>query len=43
MMEREKAQELMRSLAREYANSQTKHVTLLYFAFVQMRDTVIDV
>jgi hypothetical protein len=31
MMEREKAQELMRSLAREYANSQTKHVTLLCF------------
>jgi uncharacterized protein YeaO (DUF488 family) len=31
MMEHEKAQELMRSLAREYANSQTKHVTLLCF------------
>jgi len=31
MMEREKAQELMRSLAKEYANSDTKHVTLLCF------------
>jgi hypothetical protein len=31
MMEGEKAQELMRSLAREYANSQTKHVILLCF------------
>jgi uncharacterized protein YeaO (DUF488 family) len=31
MMERKKGQELMRSLAREYANSQTKHVTLLCF------------
>ena len=31
MMERKKAQELMRSLAKEYANSDTKHVTLLCF------------
>ncbi|MDF2767319.1 MAG: hypothetical protein K0S91_154 [Nitrososphaeraceae archaeon] len=31
MMEHKKAQELMRSLAREYANSETKHVTLLCF------------
>jgi hypothetical protein len=31
MMERENAQELMRSLAKEYANSDTKHVTLLCF------------
>ena len=31
MMEREKAQELMRSLAKEYANSDMKHVTLLCF------------
>ena len=31
MMEREKAQESMISLAKEYANSDTKHVTLLCF------------
>jgi hypothetical protein len=31
MMERKKAQELMRSLAKEYDNSDTKHVTLLCF------------
>ena len=31
IMEREKAQELMRSLAKEYTNSDTKHVTLLCF------------
>jgi uncharacterized protein YeaO (DUF488 family) len=31
MMERKKAKELMRSLAREYAISDTKHVTLLCF------------